>query len=48
LDLDVDDYQSQYEKTMVDVARYRRLLADYDKEEAERIEGSLTHSPNHL
>jgi D-mannonate dehydratase len=37
LDLDVDDYQSQYEKTMVDVARYRRLLADYHKEEAERI-----------
>ena len=38
LDLNTDDYQMQYEKTMVDVARYRRLLADYEKEESTRLE----------
>lgn len=38
LDLSTDDYQAQYEKTMVDVARYRRLLADYEKEETDRLE----------
>ena len=38
LDLTTDDYQKQYEKTMVDVARYRRLLADYEKEENDRLE----------
>ena len=38
LDLSTDDYQAQYEKTMVDVARYRRLLADYEKEENDRLE----------
>ena len=41
LDLDKDDYQSQYEKVTVDVARYRRLLADFDKEENSRIEALL-------
>jgi len=28
----------QYEKTMVDVARYRRLLVDHEKEETNRLE----------
>ena len=41
LDLDKDDYQSQYEKVTVDVARYRRLLADFEKEENARIEAIL-------
>jgi hypothetical protein len=41
LDLNKDDYQSQYEKVTVDVARYRRLLADFDKEENARIEALL-------
>jgi hypothetical protein len=31
----------QYEKTTVDVARYRRLLADFEKEESARIEALL-------
>jgi hypothetical protein len=38
LNLDKDDYQMQYEKVTVDVARYRRLLADFEKEENARIE----------
>jgi hypothetical protein len=37
LNLDTDDYQTQYEKVTVDVARYRRLLADFEKEENARI-----------
>ena len=37
LDLDNDDYQMQYEKTQLDVARYRRLRADYEKEESTRL-----------
>ena len=37
LDLDKDDHQTQYEKVAVDVARYRRLLADYEKEESTRL-----------
>lgn len=37
LDLDKDDYQMQYEKTQLDVARYRRLVADYEKEESTRL-----------
>jgi len=41
LDLDKDDYQSQYEKVTVDVARYRRLLTDFDKEENSRIEALI-------
>jgi hypothetical protein len=41
LDLDKDDYQTQYEKVTVDVARYRRLLADFEKEENTRIEAIL-------
>jgi hypothetical protein len=41
LDLDKDDYQTQYEKVTVDVARYRRLLADFEKEENARIEAIL-------
>ncbi len=41
LNLDTDDYQMQYEKTTVDVARYRRLLADFEKEENARIEAIL-------
>jgi len=31
----------QYEKVTVDVARYRRLLADFEKEENARIEAIL-------
>jgi len=38
LNLTTDDYQSQYEKTSVDVSRYRRLLVDHEKEEANRLE----------
>ena len=38
VNLNTDDYQMQYEKTMVDVARYRRLLIDYEKEETNRLE----------
>jgi hypothetical protein len=38
LNLATDDYQMQYEKTMVDVARYRRLLVDHEKEETNRLE----------
>jgi len=41
LNLDTDDYQMQYEKVTVDVARYRRLLADFEKEENARIEAIL-------
>ena len=38
LNLDKDDYQMQYEKVTVDVARYRRLQIDFEKEESARIE----------
>ena len=41
VDLDKDNHQSQYEKTMVDVARYRRLLVDFEKEESARIEALI-------
>ena len=36
-----DNHQLQYEKTMVDVARYRRLLVDFEKEESARIEALI-------
>lgn len=38
LDLNKDNYQSQYEKTAIDIARYRRLIADFQKEESTRLE----------
>jgi len=38
LNLITDDYQAQYEKTTIDVSRYRRLLIDFEKEENERLE----------
>ena len=38
LNLDKDNYQSQYEKTAIDIARYRRLIADFQKEESTRLE----------
>jgi|694.fasta_scaffold03895_6 hypothetical protein len=37
LNLEKDNYQAQYEKVTVDIARYRRLIADYEKEESTRL-----------
>lgn len=38
LDLNKDDAKSQYEKTQIDIARYRKLMIDYHKEENERLD----------
>lgn len=38
VDLSKDDSQSQYEKLRLDLARYRRLMDDFKKEEQERFE----------
>ena len=48
LDLDKDDYQTQYEKTAVDVARYRRLIADYEKEESTRLKELVSAFTKHI
>jgi len=37
LDLERDNHQAQYEKVTVDIARYRRLIVDYEKEESLRL-----------
>lgn len=37
LDLNKDDAQSQFEKTQIDIARYRKLISDYHREEEERL-----------
>lgn len=38
LNLEKDDAQSQYEKTQIDIARYKKLIVDYHKEENERLD----------
>jgi hypothetical protein len=42
LDLTKDDSQTQYEKVTMEVARYRRLMEDFNKEESARIEELIT------
>jgi hypothetical protein len=42
LNLDKDDSQAQYEKIRIDVARYRRLMIDFQKEESARLEELTT------
>ena len=38
LDLTKDDYRDQIDKTTIDIARYRRLVMDFEKEEGNRIQ----------
>lgn len=38
IDLTKDDHQSQLEKLSVDLARYKRLMEDFEKEEPARME----------
>ncbi len=38
LDLTKDDYRDQIDKTTIDIARYRRLIMDFEKEEGNRIQ----------
>jgi hypothetical protein len=38
LDLSKDDSQSQFEKTQIDIARYKKLILDYHREEQERLD----------
>jgi len=38
LDLTKDDYRDQIDKTTIDIARYRRLIMDFEKEEENRIQ----------
>jgi len=38
LDLAKDDYRDQIDKTAIDIARYRRLVIDFEKEEQNRIQ----------
>ena len=38
VDLHKDDSQTQYEKLRLDLARYRKLMADFQKEEKERYQ----------
>jgi len=38
IDLSKDDHQMQMEKLQVDLARHKRLMEDYEKEEPARIE----------
>ena len=38
LDLAKDDYRDQIDKTTIDIARYRRLVMDFEKEEQNRIQ----------
>ena len=33
-----DDYRDQIDKTAIDIARYRRLIIDFEKEEQNRIQ----------
>ncbi len=33
-----DDYRDQIDKTTIDIARYRRLVMDFEKEEGNRIQ----------
>ena len=42
LNLDKDDSQAQYEKIRIYVARYRRLMVDFEKEESARLEELIT------
>ena len=38
INLETDDYQKQMEKLQVDLARHKRLVEDYEKEEPARME----------
>ena len=38
VNLQTDDYQKQLENLAVDLARYKRLMEDYEKEESQRME----------
>ena len=38
IDLSKDDHREQINKTSIDLERYRRLVADFEKEETKRIE----------
>jgi hypothetical protein len=38
IDLTKDDHQSQMEKLSVDLARYKKLMEDFEKEENNRLE----------